>query len=376
MAPALRPAMLPWLLAPAALQALITTPVAAQFLSQTPATLVADTISIPAGGTRLIARGNVEVFFEDTRLSAQSITFDSASDQLTIVGPIFIQASDGTIFTADAAALDPRLENGILRGARVVLNQQLQLAANQINRVEGRYTQLYQVAATSCHICENGETPLWEIRAKRVIHDSEEQQLYFDDAVLRVGGVPIFYLPRMRLPDPTLERATGFLIPSLASTDTLGTGVKLPYFIRLGDHRDLTLTPYLATSTTTLEATYRQAYLNGELEINGAATRDDLVEGTRGYLFADGIFDLGQDVILRFDIEHASDDDYLLEYDYSDKDRLDSEISIERIRDRDMFIGALTYFLPCAMAKPRRHCRRLSPTYNGNGVPIPNGAAR
>jgi LPS-assembly protein len=126
--------------------------------AQAAATLVADTVFVPAGNQQLIAEGNVEVFFEGTRLSARRITFDQAADRLTIDGPVFIVTPDGTILTADTASLDPQLENGILRGARLVLDQQLQLAANQIDRVDGRFTQLYQVAATSCHICATGET--------------------------------------------------------------------------------------------------------------------------------------------------------------------------------------------------------------------------
>ncbi len=343
--------------------------------AQGAATLVADNVFIPAGGQQLIAQGNVEVFFDGTHLSARRITFDQATDRLTIEGPVFIVASDGTIFSAEQAILDPRLENGILRGARLVLDQQLQLAANQINRVDGRYSQLYQVAATSCHICANGETPLWEIRARSLIHDEVERQLYFEDASFRVGGVPIFYLPRMRLPDPTLTRATGLLIPGIVSSNDLGTGLKLPYFIRLDDHRDVTLTPYLTTSTTTLEAAYRQSYLTGDIAIEGAVTRDDQTDGTRAYLFADGIFDLGNEVILRFDVEYTSDDDYLVEYGYSSKDRLDSEISLERVRDRDMTRASLTYYsslragensatLPPALADVSWE-RRITPNWGG-----------
>jgi len=118
------------------------------------------------------------------------------------------------------------------------LDQQLQLAAHQINRAEGRYSQLYKVAVTSCHVCDD-RPPLWSIRAERVVHDTEERQLYFTNATLRLRDTPIFWLPRMRLPDPSLTRATGFLIPSLRTTDQLGTGLKTPYFIRLGDHRDV-----------------------------------------------------------------------------------------------------------------------------------------
>ncbi|MEL6959248.1 MAG: LPS assembly protein LptD, partial [Pseudomonadota bacterium] len=313
-------------------------------LAQSAASLVADSITIPPGGTQLIASGNVEVFFEDTRLSARRIIFDQTTDRLIMEGPIFIVAGDGTLFTADQADLDPRLENGILRGARLVLNEQLQLGANRIDRVDGRYTQLSQVAVTSCHVCAEGETPLWEIRAREIIHDEAARQLYFEGASFRVAGVPIFWLPQMRLPDPTLTRATGVLTPRIRSSDILGFGVKLPYFIRLGDHRDLTLTPYLSSSTTTLEALYRQAYLRGELRIEAAASQDDLTDRTRAYVFADGIFDLGDDVILRFDIEYASDDTYLLDYGYSDKDRLDSELSFERVRDRDLTRARLTYY--------------------------------
>lgn len=343
--------------------------------AQGAATLVADSVTIPAGGQQLVARGNVEVFYDGTRLSAQAITFDQATDRLIIDGPIFIVGPDGTIFTADQASLDPQLENGILRGARLVLDQQLQLGASQIDRVDGRFTQLYQVAATSCHICANGETPLWEIRARRVVHDQEERQLYFDDATFRVAGIPIFYLPRVRLPDPTLDRATGVMVPSISSSDTLGFGIKVPYFIRLGDHRDITLTPYLATSTTTLEAIYRQAYLNGDLVIRGAITQDDLIDDARAYIFADGIFDLGQDITLRFDLEVATDDAYLLDYGYSSKDRLDSEISLERIRDRDMAVASLTYYTTQRDGEPEASLpplladiqweRRVTPNWGG-----------
>lgn len=316
----------------------------ATVIAQSAATLVADRVTIPPGGTQLIAEGNVEVFYEGTRLSAARIVFDDTTDRLMIEGPIFIVTQTGDILTADRADLDPRLENGLLRGARLILAEQLQLAANRIDRVDGRYTQLSRVAATSCHVCAEGDTPLWDIRAARVVHDTEERQLYFDNAQFRVMGLPILWLPRMRLPDPTLTRATGLLIPQQRSTDQLGLGLKLPYFIRLGDHRDLTLTPYISPHTRTLEARYRQAYLTGDIEVNAAITNDDLVEDTRGYLFAEGEFRLTDDAKLRFGVQMASDDAYLLDYGYSTRDRLVSEMSYEKVSDREMILGSVTAY--------------------------------
>ena len=193
---------------------------------------------------------------------------------------------------------------------------------------------------TSCKICEDGEAPLWQIRAKRVVHDKLEQQLYFDEAQFRIKNVPIFYLPRLRLPDPTLDRATGFLTPSIRTTSQLGTGLKIPYFIKIGETRDLTVTPYLSSATRTLELRYRQVFRTGRIEFNGAVTRDDEVPNeTRSYLFGFGDFDLARDYKLHFEIEVTSDRAYLSDYGYSGKDRLASELTVSRVR-RDEYIRA------------------------------------
>lgn len=311
--------------------------------AQGAASLLADSLFVNASG-QLVAQGNVEVFYEGARLSASRITFDSASDRLIIEGPLFILAADGTLFEAEAATLDPQLSNGILQGARLVLDQQLQLAANQIDRVEGRYTQLYKVAATSCAICGD-RPPLWEIRAERVVHDDEARQMWFENATFRFRGTPILWIPRLRMPDPSQDRATGLMLPQLRTTDQLGLGLKLPYFIKLGDSRDLTLTPYVSSETTTLELDYRQTYLNGDLEVSGAVSNDTIgpTDTARAYLFAEGNFALGNGYQLSFGVETTSDDAYLVDYGYSDKDRLTSFISLERVRADTMFQTELAY---------------------------------
>ena len=299
--------------------------------------LVADEIFITRDRV-LVARGNVEAFQGNTRLEASEIRYDRASGQLLIEGPIRIDEGDGIIILADQANLSEDLQNGLLSGARLVLNEQLQLAAVELSRVEGRYTQLYKTAVTSCAVCEGDpRPPLWQIRARRVVHDTEERQLYFDQATLRFRNIPVLYLPRLRLPDPTLDRATGFLIPQIRSTSQLGIGIKAPYFIKLGDHRDLTLTPYLSPNTRTLEFRYRQAFVRGRVEFNGALTRDDLLpDTTRSYLFGQGRFDLKRGYVLSFDLKSTSDIAYLKDYDYSDADRLKSEIRLRKV-ERDAY---------------------------------------
>ena len=310
--------------------------------AQGAATLVADNVAVE-GRARLVATGNVEVLYDGARVSASKIVFDRETDSLAITGPLVLSGKDGSVVTATTANLDPKLQSGLLRGARLVLDQQLQLAANQISRSEGRYSQLYKVAATSCNIC--GDTaPLWSIRAERVIHDAQERQLYFTNATLRIRDVPVFWLPRMRLPDPSLSRATGFLIPSLRTTDQLGTGIKTPFFVRIGDHKDLTITPYVSAKTTTVELRYRQAFVNGGISIDVAASDDTLTDDARTFIFAEGEFDVSNDFELAFDIEAVSDRAYLLDYGYSDKDRLDSAITLTRVREDALIAAGFTAY--------------------------------
>lgn len=305
------------------------------------ASLVADQVTFDAANQRLAADGNVEILQDGVRLRASSIVYDGQTDRLEVGGPLYlIDGSDITII-ADFAELSGDLQSGVLGQARAVFTQQLQIAANEIRRSEGRYTQFYKTVASSCQICADNPVPLWEIRAQTITHDQKERQLYFDNASFRVLDIPIFYWPYLRLPDPTVERATGFLLPSLQSNGDIGVGLKFPYFITLGDHADLTLTPWVTTrGSNTLEARYRRKFRFGEIELNGAVTDDDLTlsNNPRSYLFADGRFALPHDFDLTFDIELVSDPGYLLLYGYSDKDRLDSALAVSRTR-ADEYIG-------------------------------------
>ncbi|MFK7880603.1 LPS-assembly protein LptD [Roseobacter sp.] len=309
-----------------------------------PAVLIADELFIE-NDRELIARGNVEAFQGTTHIEAKEIRYDRETGALTITGPIILQDGEGTTILASAADLDTTLQTGLLTSARMVLDQQLQLAAVQIQRVNGRYSQLYKTTVSSCKVCEDGKAPLWQIRAKRVVHDKEERQLYFDGAQFRILDIPVLYLPQLRLPDPTLERATGFLIPSLRTTSELGTGIKIPYFIALREDRDLTLTPYLSANTRTLEFRYRQAFVKGRIEFNGAISRDEIRPGEiRGYLFGAGSFALKNNFRLDFDVELTTDNAYLNNYSFSRKDRLDSAVTISRARRDEFISGTLIGF--------------------------------
>ena len=302
------------------------------------ALLVADSVLITEDN-RLVASGNVEAFYEGTRLFTDEIIYDQERDELIIPGPVRISQSGGDVILADSADLDSKLENGILVGARYVLNQELQILSAQTDRVDGRYTVLRKVISTSCQICGNGP-PIWQIRSERAIHDRDEKQIYFKNAQFRLLGVPVLYLPRLRIPDPSLKRATGFLFPKFVSNTQLGFGIKVPYFIKMGDHADLTVTPFFTPQTNTLELRARRMFARGFAEVNGAISQDTILpDQTRYYLTGFAAFNLGRNVVLSFDVETASDAGYRALYGYAGRDRAGSGATLTQIK-RDMFFKA------------------------------------
>lgn len=315
--------------------ALLPVAAAAQF-----PTLVADSVSVSADGSTLTATGNVEILSDRRRIRAQGLVFERESDELTVIGPLTVIDEDGSVMVGESAELTPDLQQGIVRGVRILLNENTQIAAAEMHRVDGRYLQFFKAVGSSCNVCEERPVPLWSISAERVIHDAVRKQLYFYDARFEIAGIPIFRIHRLRLPDPTLDRATGFLIPRLKTTTNLGTGIKIPYFVTLGDHADVLLTPYLSSRTNTLEGRVRRELSFGSLQVLGAVTDDDLrSHDVRSYLFADGQFFLPRDFRLNLDLELVSDHAYLWTYGYSNVDRLSSGIEITRSR-RDESMSA------------------------------------
>ena len=307
------------------------------------ATLLADRVSVDPDGA-VTAEGNVEVFYRDARLTATRLRYERAGERLIIEGPITLAEGADVSVLADAAELDADLRNGILTGAQMVLDQEFQIASPRIERVDGRYVALSNAVATSCRVCAGNPTPIWEIRAARVIHDTELRRIYFENAQFRLAGVPLAYLPRFSMPDPTVDRARGFLAPRIVNSSLLSFGLQTPYFLPIGDHADVLLTPWVSDVTTTLIGRYRQQFRFGYANVNGAISDDLLTDDLRAFVFADWRFLLPGEFVFGGDIELVSDPSYLSNYSFSGKDRLDSSVFVSRTNSDEDILFEYTAF--------------------------------
>ena len=333
-----------------------------------PVVLEADKIEYDATGQFVVASGDVEVFYAGRSLRADEIRYDGVTDTIDALGDIRVVNNDGSVLVADEAKFDSEIRDGLIRGARGVLaDGQARIAAVEARRVDGKFTQLSKAVFSPCEVCELDPTPLWRIRARKVIQDEEARDILYEDATFEVFGVPVAYLPRFRHPDPTVKRRSGFLVPQFQSTNELGISTRVPYFYNIAPNRDATISVYAHTEENpVLEGEYRALIESGSYEIAGAATyaedfepnvmgedHDDFgisqfdEDGFRGYFEGEGRFALGlgpndafglaEGFEVGFDALIASDDTFLRRYRYSSIDRTEARIFAERFGEAGFF---------------------------------------
>ena len=131
----------------------------------------------------------------------------------------------------------------------MLLADRSRLAANAMRRTNANHTELVRGVYSPCDLCKNDPTapPLWQLKAREIDHDKELQLVEFRDAVMEIDGWPVFYTPYLSTPDPSVKRASGFLVPSIGSSNTLGAHVTIPYFLVLGPDKDVTFAPRFYT---------------------------------------------------------------------------------------------------------------------------------
>ena len=166
---------------------------------------------------------------------------------------------------------------------------------------------------------------LWQFKAREIDHDREQKLLEFRDATLEIDGWPVFYTPYISAPDPSVKRASGFLMPGVGNSNNNGFHISLPYYWAIDVDKDLTLAPRFMTKGGPLLATeYRQRFGNGALDAVGSINYSDAQSATdtqasdrlRGHINATGVWDLDETYRTGFDLQRVSDQTYLLRYGF------------------------------------------------------------
>src|SRR5262245_34330086 len=216
-----------------------------------------------------VARGHVEISQSGQVLLADTVSYNQRTDTITASGNVSLSQPTGEIVFADFIELRDSMNEAFAKNVRMLLNDRSRLAANTARRTNGNRTELKRGVYSPCDLCREDPSapPIWQLKAREIDHDKEQQLVEFRDSTMEIDGWPVFYSPYISAPDPSVKRASGFLIPSAGGSNTLGANVTIPYYLVLGPDKDLTLSPRFMTKAGVLLATnYRQRFGNGMLD--------------------------------------------------------------------------------------------------------------
>lgn len=219
------------------------------------------------------AVGNAQLYYQGRVLEADKVTYDRNASRVYAEGNAKLTEANGQVAYGDKFELTDDFKNGFIDSLRVVTVDKTRFSAPRAERTEGETTVFEKGSYTACEPCKDdpSKPPLWQVRAKRIIHKNEERTIYYEDATLELFGVPIAWVPYFSAPDPTVKRKTGFLAPRYVASTNLGYGVTVPFFWDIAPNYDLTFSPTFLTKQGILgQAEWRHRLVNGSYNIRAS----------------------------------------------------------------------------------------------------------
>jgi LPS-assembly protein len=275
-----------------------------------------------------VARGNVEISQSGRVLLADTVSYNQRTDTVTASGNVSFSQPTGEIVFADFMELRDSMTEGFAKNVRMLLADRSRLAANTARRTNGNRTELRRGVYSPCDLCKNDPSapPAWQLKAREIDHDKQLQLIEFRDTTLEIDGWPVFYSPYISAPDPSVKRASGFLIPSVGGSNTLGFNATIPYYWVLGPDKDLTLTPrFMTKAGALLTADYRERFGNGDLDAIASVNHSNVGSGSnsssegeqwRGQINEHSVFDLNETYRTGLDVQRVSDQTFLTRFGF------------------------------------------------------------
>ena len=287
-----------------------------------------DVITATGERERVLAR------FQSHTLRAGSVTYDMLNGVGTADRAVELTNPAGDTVYASHLELDSELNAGVAVDFATRLKSGASLMAATAVRRSANVNELNYALFTPCPICDakgNPKTPSISVQAEKVVQDEELRAILFRNATFRVGGVPVFWLPAFAVPDPTVERHSGFLVPWINYDEGRGVSVEVPYLLVVSPSEDWLISPQINTDVSPfLNLQWRRRFADGVIVARG------------GYTYAKnfGDFDLDGDGNAESNVDFGdlTSRSYLLAYArYDPAGPWRGGFTAERVSDKTLF---------------------------------------
>ncbi len=182
--------------------------------------------------------GNVTLRQGYRQVSADRVTADRARETATASGNVVFR-EPGILIRGSSINYDSRSEEAVVSDARYVIHDRRMVgAANQLKRFGNGEITIVDGRMTYCA----PDDPGWVLHAETLEIDPASGDVQARSAKLKIGDVPVLYLPWIRFPADS-RRKTGFLFPDIGSDTRGGIDVTAPVYFNLAANYDLLYRP-------------------------------------------------------------------------------------------------------------------------------------
>lgn len=297
----------------------------------------------------VVARGKVRLEQSGRILTADEVRYNLNNDTAFASGNVTLIDDTGDIHKAERVELTGDLKDGFIEGLGSVMADGSRFNAAEGQREAGVKTVMKDADYTPCEPCltDPERPPLWQLKASEVTHNEEERSIEYKNARFEFLGIPLAYTPYLSHSDGTVKRKSGFLTPSGGYKSSLGGYVTGSYYYDIAPQTDATVGLRAFTKENPLLlGQVRHNWDDGFVRLDGGLTyaeRIDQVAGVdvrqdeefRGHVTGRGLWNLNDLWRAGFNLEYASDDQYMRQYDFASDDILSNELYAERFEGRN-----------------------------------------
>jgi LPS-assembly protein len=274
-----------------------------------------DNVPTSLGAERMTGRPDREVILErdaeitrgQTTLNSDRATYNIIDDEVHAIGKVRLKRF-GDFYTGDEIKL--KLDTG--KG--FVVNPTYRLQQNNAQgkgeRIDFEARDRATVKEGTYSTCE-GPDPDWYLRSDTLKLDTGRDIGTASKTIVYFKGVPILGTPFMSFPLSN-ERKSGFLPPTVGTTNKGGLEVMLPYYFNIAPNRDLTLYPKVISQRGLqlgAHARYLGETYSGETKVEGLL-HDRLTNSHRWAISTTHGQRFGNNWTFSTDLNAASDDNY------------------------------------------------------------------
>ena len=283
-------------------------PAAAATRDQLPTDIEGDQLS----GTSTIPlyKGNVALKRGDQFMGTDNLRFDTETGNYIADGNV--RYSDSSIrLTARRAEGNQETDSHKISDIEYQLVSRRGNGSADSIDLQGSVGQMHRSTYTTC----DPSQPVWKLAAPQIEVDNDEGFGTARNAVLRVGKVPVMYMPWFKFPIDD-RRLTGLLYPKLSQSGRNGFDYAQPIYFNLAPNYDDTLTPrWMSQRGLMLDNEFRYLYGGGRGQLDTEwMPSDSLRDRERGKITYNGYHNVDRHWQARANLAWVSDERYMEDF--------------------------------------------------------------